>query len=73
MFDLLKSTVRPLSLNTSILDVAYELYLQAPQEAYPTIDLRSLAQKTGKSLLECRNAIVEANRLGRFPDCKLRS
>jgi len=73
MFDLLNSMVRPLSLNTSILGVTYKLDLQAPQEASPTIDLRSLPQKTAKNLLDCRNAIVAANRLGRFPDCKLRS
>lgn len=73
MFELLESTIKPLSLNSKVLDVAYELYLQAPQETYPTIELRSLSQKTGKSLLECRNAIVEANKLGRFPDCKLQT
>lgn len=73
MFELLESTIKPLKLNSAILDVAYELYLQAPQENYPTINLRVLAQKTGKSLLECRNAIVEANRLGRFPSCQLQS
>jgi hypothetical protein len=73
MFELLESTIKPLSLNSKVLDVAYELYLQAPQETYPTIELRSLSKKTGKSLLECRNAIVAANKLGRFPDCKLQT
>lgn len=73
MFDLIEATVKPLSLNTSILEAAYELYLAAPQSSHPTIDLRRLARITGKSLLTCRNAIVEAHRLGRFPDCSLES
>lgn len=73
MINLMQTTVKPLMLNIKVLDVAYDLYLQAPQETYPTIDLRELARKTGKSLLECRNAIVEANKLGRFPNCSLRS
>ena len=58
-------------LNSQVLEVAYELYLKAPQESYPVIDLRELSQRTGASLLECRNAIVEANRLGQFPKCAL--
>jgi hypothetical protein len=73
MFEVLESTIRPLSLNSKILDVAYELYLEAPESYCPTIDLRVLARKTGKSLLDCRNAIVAANRLERFPNCQLKS
>lgn len=71
MFNLLETTIQPLMLNSKVLEVAYELYLEAPQESYPVIDLRELSQRTGASLLECRNAIVEANRLGRFPKCAL--
>ncbi|GAB4382826.1 MAG: hypothetical protein Kow00121_43660 [Elainellaceae cyanobacterium] len=73
MFKLLEATVQPLMLNSKVLDVAYDLYLQAPQDSYPLINLKELSQKTGASLLECRNAIVEANRLGRFPNCTLQS
>jgi hypothetical protein len=71
MFSLIESTVKPLMLNTKVLEVAYELYLDAPQDSSPTIDLRDLSRKTGVGLLECRNAIVEANKLGRFPNCSL--
>lgn len=71
MFSLIESTVKPLMLNTSVLDIAYALYLQAPQTSSPTIDLKELSRKTGSSLLECRNVIVEANKLGRFPNCTL--
>ncbi|MBE9177462.1 hypothetical protein IQ268_02585 [Oculatella sp. LEGE 06141] len=73
MFSLVEATVKPLLLNDKVLKVAYELYLQAPQSYSPAIDLRELSKKTGTSLLECRNAIVEANRLGRFPNCSLHS
>lgn len=65
--------MRGLTLNGKVLDVAYELYLQAPQQIYPEINLRELAQRTGLGVLECRNAIVEANRLGQFPNCTLHS
>lgn len=71
MLNWLETTIRPLQLNAQVLEVAYELYLQAPQESYPTINLHELARRTGASLLECRNAIVEANQLGRFPQCSL--
>jgi hypothetical protein len=71
MFDLVEATVKPLMLNHRVLDVAYELYLKAPQEQYPVIDLNELSRQTGASRLECRNAIVEANKLGRFPNCSL--
>lgn len=73
MLSVVEATVRPLMLNTKVLDVAYELYLQASHSSHPVINLRTLSLKTGKSLLECRNAIVEANRLGRFPNCALES
>ncbi len=71
MFELLEATVKPLFLNSKVLDVAYDLYLNAPEETYPTINLHELSRRTGVSLLECRNAIVEANKLGRFPKCSL--
>ncbi len=71
MFQLLEKTITPLSLNTRILEVAYELYLQAPQQSEPVIPLRHLADRTGASLLECRNTIVAAHRVGRFPPCTL--
>lgn len=73
MFNVLEATVKPLMLNHKVLEVAYELYLQAPQSTNPVISLRELSRRTGKTLLECRNAIVEANGLGRFPDCALES
>jgi hypothetical protein len=71
MFDLMEATVKPLMLNHKVLEVAYELYLEASQSSHPVINLKALSRKTGKSLLECRNAIVEANQLGRFPNCAL--
>lgn len=71
MFDLVEATVKPLMLNHRILEAAYELYLLAPEGSHPVISLRKLSQQTGKSPLECRNAIVEANHLRRFPDCAL--
>ena len=73
MFEVLEASIKPLTLNSKVLEMAYELYLAAPQSTHPTIDLRLLARKTGKTLLYCRNEIVEANRLGRFPDCQLES
>jgi hypothetical protein len=73
MFDLIEATVKPLMLNEKVLNVAYELYLKAPQAQYPIIDLKVLSARTGVGLLECRNAIVEANQLGRFPNCSLQA
>jgi len=73
MFDLVEATIKPLMLNYKVLEVAYELYLEASQSSYPVINLKDLSRRTGRSLLECRNAIVEANRLGRFPNCALES
>lgn len=81
MFDLMQaavkplidSTVTPLTINWKVLDVAYQLYLEAPQDYSPLINLKELSRKTGASMIECRNAIVEANRLGKFPNCSLES
>jgi hypothetical protein len=78
MFNVVAETlgVRPLSnpfksASNTVLEVAYELYLQAPQGSHPLIDLKKLSQRTGASPLECRNAIVEACGAGQFPDCSL--
>ncbi|GAB4132477.1 MAG: hypothetical protein Fur0046_02310 [Cyanobacteria bacterium J069] len=73
MFDLVEATVKPLTLNYKILEAAYELYLQAAEGSHPVINLSELSRKTGKSALACRNTIVEANQLGRFPNCALES
>jgi len=69
----LAKAIQPLQLNTRVLETAYELYLQAPADSYPEINLKELSRKTGVSLLECRNAIVTANQMGRFPKCSLAS
>ncbi|MBF2029298.1 MAG: hypothetical protein IGS48_21480 [Oscillatoriales cyanobacterium C42_A2020_001] len=71
MLNVLEATVKPLMLNYRVLEVAYELYLQAPEATHPLINLKELSRRTGASLLECRNAIVEAHNLGRFPQCAL--
>ncbi|HEY9862156.1 MAG TPA: hypothetical protein V6D16_21860 [Candidatus Obscuribacterales bacterium] len=71
MFSLLETTIRPLQLNSRVLEVAYELYLQAPQASHPGINLQELSRRTEVSLIECRNAIVEANQVGRFLNCSL--
>jgi hypothetical protein len=60
-------------LNGRVLETAYELYLQAPQASSPMICLHELSRKTGTSLWECRNTIVAANKVGRFPNCSLSS
>lgn len=73
MFEVLETAIRPLTLNPKVLEVAYELYLQAPETSSPTINLRELSRRTGATLLECRNAIVQAHQVGRFPDCSLSS
>ena len=70
---LVESTVKPLTLNWTILETAYELYLKAPQNDYPLINLKELSKRTGASMLECRHTIVEANQLGKFPNCMLES
>lgn len=71
MLEVLKSSVKPLLLDESVLEAAYSLYLSASGNQLPSISLQQLAKATGKSPLKCRNAIVEANSLGRFPDCEL--
>ncbi|MEL6402045.1 MAG: hypothetical protein AAFR26_23680 [Cyanobacteria bacterium J06626_4] len=71
MLEVLKSTVKPLLLDEKVLEAAYSIYLTAPRTNAPAISLRQLSRATGKSPLNCRNAIVEANSLGRFPDCEL--
>ena len=71
MLDVISSTVRPLLLDDQVLEVAYRLYMKAPRGGSPAISLERLAEMTGKTPLKCRNAIVEANGLGRFPDCEL--
>ncbi|MEO1070421.1 MAG: hypothetical protein AAFW95_15125 [Cyanobacteria bacterium J06638_6] len=71
MLEVIKSAVSPLLLDEQVLEVAYGLYLKAPATHAPAISLKRLAEITGKTPLRCRNAIVEANGLGRFPDCEL--
>ena len=71
MFQLLEKRIQPLSLNFKVLEAAYELYLQAPQSDSPVINLKELAQKTNASAIECRNTIVTANKIGKFPNCSL--
>ncbi|HLO47752.1 MAG TPA: hypothetical protein VK211_04965 [Kamptonema sp.] len=71
MFQILEKTIQPLSLNFKVLEVAYDLYLQAPQSDSPLINLKELAHKTNASILECRNTIVTANKIGKFPNCSL--
>lgn len=71
MFSLLETAIQSATLNPSVLEVAYQLYLQAPPEDSPVINLQELSQKTKTSMLECRNLIVTANKMGRFPNCSL--
>lgn len=71
MLDILAATFQPGQKQTQVLEVAYELYLEAPDSSYPEINLREVARKTGMSVFECRNTIVNANRAGRFPNCSL--
>jgi hypothetical protein len=73
MFSLLETTVKPLLLNTKVLEAVSKLYLEAPQSDYPEIDLKELSNQTGASLLGCRTAIVGTRQVGRFPKCSLRS
>ena len=58
-------------LDEAVLEAAYSLYLTAPKGSLPAISLAALSKRTGKSPLKCRNAIIEANGVGRFPDCEL--
>jgi hypothetical protein len=73
MLDVIRSTVRPLLLDEQVLEIAYSLYLEAPESSLPIISLKVLSERTGKSPLQCRNTIVEANGVGRFPNCTLHS
>ncbi|MGF1459774.1 MAG: hypothetical protein ACFBSG_12195 [Leptolyngbyaceae cyanobacterium] len=70
MLEVLKSSVAPLLLDEKVLEAAYGLYMAAPPNSCPAISLMQLSKATGKSPLRCRNAIVEANSVGRFPDCE---
>jgi hypothetical protein len=71
MIHAIAQSIKPLMLNQQILNAAYDLYLQAPSAPDPVINLRELSHRTGASLLECRNTIVEAYHCGRFPRCAL--
>lgn len=71
MLELLAKQIQPLELNSKVLEVAYELYLEAPQADYPLINLKELAQKSRTSIWQCRNIIVSANKVGKFPNCSL--
>jgi hypothetical protein len=71
MLEVIRSTIKPLLLDEQILEAAYKLYMQAPPTYLPAISLKRLSEITGKTPLNCRNAIVEANGLGRFPDCEI--
>lgn len=73
MLSLLETSIQPLFQDSKVLDIAYELYLQAPEDSHPLIDLREVSKRTGLSLLTCRNAIIQANKVGRFPNCSLSS
>ncbi|MGE5658191.1 MAG: hypothetical protein ACM37W_16430 [Actinomycetota bacterium] len=71
MFSLLETTIQSATLNPSVLEAAYELYLQADGNDSPIINLKELSKRTRTSMLECRNMIVTANRMGKFPNCSL--
>lgn len=71
MLNLIAQSLTVESLNLDILEAAFELYLEAPQESHPVISLKTLSKRTGSSPLKCRNAIVEACKMGRFPNCSL--
>ncbi len=78
MFTLLTNPLKTSAVTSSqvtqkVLEAAYELYLKAPQVSHPIINLQEVVQRTDMSILECRNIIVKANKLGRFPDCSLSS
>ncbi|WP_226579358.1 hypothetical protein [Microseira wollei] len=53
---------------TQVIKLANPILLLAP-----LINLREISQRNGSSMLECRNTIVEANKLGKFPNCMLES
>lgn len=69
MISTIAQNIKPLLLKPHVLDVAYELYLEAPPASCSVLDLRILSKRTGASLLECRNAIVKVYRCGRFLQC----
>lgn len=71
MFSLLETTIQSATLNPSVLEAAYELYLQADGNDSPIINLKELSKRTRTSMLECRNIIVTANKMGKFPNCSL--
>ncbi|HEY9881636.1 MAG TPA: hypothetical protein V6D29_24505 [Leptolyngbyaceae cyanobacterium] len=71
MLSFITQSLKVQSLDTDVLEVAFELYLEAPQDSHPMINLRTVSERTGTSLLECRNAIVHACKTGRFPNCSL--
>lgn len=73
MLDSLAKALDSFQLNHRVLETAFELYLQAPPDSHPLINLRDVSKRTGVGLLECRNTIVTANKLGRFPNCSLAS
>lgn len=73
MFNVIAKTLNVRPLDQDILEVAYDLYLQAPESSHPLINLKEVAQQTGESPLHCRNAIVSACQAGRFPNCSLAS
>lgn len=78
MFTLLTNPLQTSKTNSphttsKVLEMAYELYLKAPQVTHPLINLKELSQRADVSVLECRNIIVKANKAGRFPDCSLSS
>jgi hypothetical protein len=70
-FSSLAKVLEPTQLNSNVLETAYELYLAAAQESFPVINLKELSERTGASLIDCRNTIVTANKMGRFPKCSL--
>ncbi len=73
MFNVIAKTLNVRPLDQDILEVAYDLYLQAPESSHPLINLKEVAQQTGETPLKCRNAIVSACQAGRFPNCSLAS
>ena len=73
MLNVIAKTLNVRPLDQDILEVAYDLYLQAPESSHPLINLKEVAQQTGETPLKCRNAIVSACQAGRFPNCSLAS
>lgn len=71
MLSFVTQSLKVKSLDVDVLEVAFELYLEAPQDSHPMINIRTVSERTGSSLIECRNAIVQACKAGRFPNCSL--